>query len=55
MFIWRQVVPVMMKGEVNYPLENILQQKRKSNIYNTFKFLLNVKTAAFFSACIVNL
>lgn len=39
----------MMIGEVNYPLENILQQKGKSDIYENYKVLLNVKTAAFFS------
>ena len=48
-FIWRQVAPVMMIGEVNYPLENILQQKGKSNIYENYKVLLNVETAACFS------
>lgn len=35
----RQVPPVMMVGEVNYQLENILQQKEKifqHNSYNIF-------------------
>ena len=38
----RQVPPVMMVGEVNYPLENILQQKRRYLITCIFTCYLTV-------------